>query len=484
MEEKINLSRRGFIKTLGTAGAAAYASLQPAFAQILQKKTNVLFIISDDLNMGLGCYGNSSVKTPNIDRLAEHGVKFTSAVCQYPLCNPSRTSFLSGLRPETTGIFDLETHPRKSETLKNAVFLPEYFQKNGYFTAGAGKITHGPFEDAISWSIPEIDPQMEMAYIPRVKTKSLTAPFNGSKDIPRWKKWFDGIMIYPSDTKDEEEPDGITATTIANLMKKHRSEPFFLAAGFHKPHVPLCAPKKYFDLYPLSSIKIPEQYEPADHIGKIPKIAFNNIYFPDMPDEQRRQVIQAFCACVSFMDAQTGRLLDMMDTLNLWDNTVVVFISDNGWHLGEHGGLHNKSTLFEESCHLPMIVAAPGKKRGVTCPRPVEYVDIYQTLAELAGLPAPENLEGLSFAPLLADPMRSWKKAVFSQVTRSQNIGMQGRSVRTEQYVYNLWPDGSEELYDIVKDPRQYINSAKDSACQDIMKNMKDILEAGWKKAN
>ncbi len=423
------------------------------------KKLNVLFIVADDLNTQLGCYGNRVVKTPNIDRLASMGVKFERAYCNYPLCNPSRTSFLSGRYPETTEVFGNNTAPRTK--VGNIPFLPEHFRTNGYFTARVGKVAHGRFEDAVKWDISEDSGKDEdETEEGRPKTR------NRGKDVDVPFAW------KASDLKDEQEPDGRTARQIAKLMEEHKSGPFFLAAGFHKPHIPHVAPKKYFDMYPVDKIPLPA--EPSGQ--NIPKIAYTPKYYPDLTDLQKRSIIQHYYAATTFMDSQVGVLLETMDRLKLWDNTVVVFFGDHGWHHGEHDGMWAKMSIMEESARAPLIVVAPGKKTGTVCSRVVEFVDLFPTLTDLCGLKDPSGLQGLSFTPLLKDPQQPWKKGVFSVVHRRGGLG---KAVRNEEYTYIEWPDGAAQLYNYSNDPKEYRNLAKEKDYAKTLSSMKTLLKQG-----
>lgn len=420
-------------------------------AEDAPRKLNVLFIAVDDLNTNVGCYGHAVVKTPNIDRLAAHGVRFERAYCQYPLCNPSRTSLLSGRRPDTTRIY-LDGVPARAN-LEGVDLLPEYFHRFGYFTAHVGKIG-----GAARWD---------------VTMKAAHAEKEGGPLKLEWRA---------TKNKDEDEPDGQTAWKVGRLLEQHKEKPFFIAAGFGKPHLPFVAPQKYFDLYPPDQIKLPQ--EPADVRKNVPPIAFDR-HKETLPETQQRQAIAAYYACVTFMDAQLGVLLDTMDRLQLWDNTVVVLWSDHGFHLGEHGGLWRKAKLFEECARVPLIVAAPGYRKEAVSPRLVELVDLYPTLAELCGLVQPKGLEGASLVPLLQEPKQPWKKAAFIQVAHGRNHEVMGRSVRTERYRYTEWDEGKQgvELYDHVNDPREFVNLARDPKHADTVAELKQLLRDGWQKA-
>jgi uncharacterized sulfatase len=405
-------------------------------------KPNVLLIMVDDLNVRLGCYG-SPVTTPAIDRLAREGRRFDRAYCQVPSCSPSRTSLLTGWRPERTGVLDNLQTPR--ERLTGAVPLQEHFHANGYFTARVGKIYHGPFEDQFRWDLAEHTPYLpgDEAWEPPTRKERQRA---GSEARP-WTA---------TSNRDEDEPDGRTARRVARLLEQHQDRPFFIAAGFNKPHIHWVAPRRYFGLYPPDRIALPT--EPGDDRDDIPEIAIfrkpprspgrflGDAGDPD--DAFRREATAAYYACVSFMDAQVAVLLQALDRLKLRDRTIVVLLGDHGFHLGEHGGLWRKNTLFEESLRVPLILSAPGLKQpGEAARGLVESLDLYPTLVELAGLPAVPGLEGTSLVPLLEDPRGTVRTAAFSVAPR--NPPELGRSIRTERWRYTEWPDGGRELYDL-----------------------------------
>jgi iduronate 2-sulfatase len=456
------------------ATAAGLAALgQTAFGNILaqtrspndktsQARRNVLFIVVDDLNHSLGCYGHRLVKSPNIDRLAARGIRFERAYCQFTICNPSRTSFLTGLRPDSTGILNNTTGFRSK--LPDVVTLPQLFRKHGCFTARVGKVFHGRknTDDPQAWDV-TIDPKAT----PRGQ-KGQGRNLTGGR--VKWCRWL------AAEGGDEDQPDGQVAAEAIRLLEQKHQGPFFLAVGFHKPHDPFIAPKKYFDLYPLDSLKLPKDPpdrspEPAHVIGSGWKDEFDRF-----TDRERREFMRAYYAGVSFMDAQLGKIMAAMDRLGLLQNTTVVFFGDHGYHLGERGWW-NKNTLFELSARAPLIMATPEMKtKGTNCSRIVEFVDIYPTLADLHGLAAPGNLEGTSFRPLLNDPNRSWKKMAFTQVQRGK---IAGRSVRTERWRYTEWDKGKQgtELYDHDHDPGEYYNLASDSQYEEIVAEHKRLLQ-------
>jgi iduronate 2-sulfatase len=443
------------------------------------KKLNVLFIVADDLNNEVGVYG-SIVKTPSLERLATHAVRFDRAYCNFPVCNPSRASFLSGFRPDKTGVVDLPTPTRTY--LKHAVMLPEYFRKNGYRSLKVGKVFHtgDQHEDPRSWDV-DI----------RESTTAKTPPPEqilqefGERGL---------ILKVP----DEMTWEYLVATQAVAFVEQSVAEgkPFFVAAGFRRPHAPYVAPKKYFDMYDVSKLK--PRPGPPEHLAHIPKLALTyNLGDPALPADKVPATMNAYFASISFMDAQLGHILDAADRLKLWDNTVVVFISDHGYHMGEHGGLWHKMTLFEESARVPVLVAAPGKKSGAVSMRLVELVDLYPTLVELCGLPNKRGLEGTSFAPLLDQPNREWKKAAFTVVARPEggsgenSSGVManqkldpkwlGRSVRTETWRYTEWPDGTAELYDHRSDSYEYANLAGSPQHAEKVAELRKLLHAGWK---
>jgi uncharacterized sulfatase len=425
------------------------------------RKPNVLLIVVDDLNTDLGCYGNRVVQSPNIDRLAARGVRFERAYCQYALCAPSRWSFLSGLRPETTGIYEFKTLLRSR--IPDVVFLPQLFRQNGYYTAGTGKVFHDMRQSDAekSWDFYQDrmgdDAQEAAAVKKRYSYREGERPFE-------WTR-----LNGP----EEKTRDGITARTIARLMEEKTKEgkPFFLAAGFHKPHLPWTAPAKYFDLYPVD--RIPKPQDPP--LKDIPAIALMTELTGNPPPRSRTEAIAAYYACISFMDAQVGILLGQLDRLKLWDNTVVLLFSDHGYHLGDHDGLWAKLTNFEQAAHSPLLISAPGFGKGKASARVVEFVDIYPTVADLCGLEKPTRLEGQSLVPLLKQGDAPWKNPAQTMV---HHKGVLGKSVRSERWRYTEWDGGKQgvELYDHDHDPGEYRNLAGDPKYADTVAEMKRLL--------
>jgi uncharacterized sulfatase len=446
-------------------------------AQAAERRLNVLFIAVDDMNNDLGCYGHPFVKSPNIDRLSRMGVKFDRAYCQFPLCSPSRSSLLTGLRPSTTRVFNLTYHFRTG--LPDVVTLPQMFKNNGYYTARVGKIYHYGNPNDIGTSGLDDPPSWDHFVNPAGRDKTVL-----ESDIINYtpKRGLGSAMCFLADLmgKDEQHTDGKVALESIKLLEQHKNKPFFLAAGFYKPHTPYVAPRKYFDLYPMDQIQMPK--EPPDHLKDVPKPALASTtpwpYF-GVTVEQARECKQAYYAAISFVDAQIGKLLDTMDRHKLWDNTVVVFWSDHGYHLGEHG-LWMKQSLFEQSARVPFIIIAPGAKgNGQTCPRTVEFVDIYPTLADLTGLTPPQNLEGASLKPLLENPQAPWDRPAFTQVQRG---GFPGYSVRTQRWRYIEWDDGKQgaQLYDHDADPEEFNNLAYDPNYAKVLGEMKALVKKNW----
>ncbi|HEY2573120.1 MAG TPA: sulfatase [Verrucomicrobiaceae bacterium] len=426
-----------------------------------ERRPNVLFIVADDLNNDLGCYGNPDVKSPNIDALAHRGVRFDHAYCQYPQCNPSRTSFLTGLRPDTTKVFNNDVDPRRA--FPNALYLPNYFKQQGWFTVSLGKVTH---------------------YGGLLQT-DVSARSVGGKKAKRAAK------AASQEGTDEQTVDGQSARYAVQLMEQHREEPFFIAVGFHRPHVPLEAPKKYFT-YDAAQLTLATP--PPGYPQGVPAAALDTSRGSAGGEATRRKTVADYYACISFVDAQIGLLTGALDRLNLTDHTIVVLIGDHGWLHGEHGG-EGKQSLFEPSARAPLIVVAPGHQADTGSPRLVEFVDIFPTLLELCGIAGgPENLEGTSFVPLLDHPLQEWKKAAFTVTARSDSgrakknrdpkTDVLARSVRTERYVYNDWGDGkSFELYDHQTDPAEYVNLASDPQHAAIVQEMSALLHGGWQAA-
>ena len=446
---------------MGLAGPAAHAAAP--------QKMNVLFIAVDDLNTALGCYGHPLVKSPNIDRLAARSVRFEKAYCQFPLCSPSRVSLLTGLRPDTTKIFDLKTDFR--DHLPEVVTLPQAFRRSGYFTARVGKIFHYGVPGQIGTNGLDDPKSWDQVVNPRGRDKDEEDKvINYTPQIQLGA----AMCFYKADGTDEEQTDGKSASEAIRLLEAHQNEPFFLGVGFFRPHTPYVAPKKYFDLYPLDSVKLP--FNEPDDYQDIPEPALQiRPANYGLTDQQCRECLQAYYASVSFMDAQVGRVLDALDRLKLADRTIVVLWGDHGYLLGEHGQWM-KQSLFEESARVPLLIAAPGAKgQGKSSPRCVETIDIYPTLADWAGVSYPEDLAGMSLRPLLDHPDLTWDRPAFTQVQRH---GFPGRSVRTQRWRYTEWDHGKKgsELYDHDADPREFKNLAADPKYAATVAELRELI--------
>ena len=453
---KRSLTRRDFLSTSLKAGAAAFTTgLLPKQTTNAQGQYNVLFISVDDLRPLLGCYGYPEMHTPNIDRLAQRGTLFNRAYCQFPVCNPSRASILTGLRPETNKVQDNYTYFR--ETVPDAITFPQHFKAYGYHTRSIGKITHGPvaFDDELSWSAPGW----------RIRLSQY-------KDIPSWQNL---------DVADDELRDGRTAKHAVAVLEEVQDLQFLLAVGFNKPHMPFNAPTKYYDLYddPITD-EVPHVVVPFAHelraYSDIPSEAFS------LSEEKTLELIRGYMAATSYMDAQVGRVLDQLDTLGLTEKTVVLLCGDHGFHLGEHA-TWGKNTLFEVALRSPLIVSIPGQEQvGVETDALVELVDIYPTLCDACQLPIPEQLEGLSMVPVIREPTTPWKSAAFSKTGKAYGK----RSIRTQRYRYAesiRSASSGKELYDHNTDPDEKVNIADLPENSTLVSHLSEQLRAGWQAA-
>ena len=459
-------TRRDFLSTTLKAGATAFtAGLLPKWNADAQEQYNVLFIVVDDLRPLLGCYGHPEIHTPNIDALAERGTLFNRAYCQFPVCNPSRASVLTGLRPDTVGVYDNFTYFR--DTLPGVVTLPQHFKTHGYHTRSVGKITHGPnaLLDQLSWSAPI--------------WREFWQPID-KKTNPSWQAL---------DVADDELEDGRISSAAVEVLSQIRDRKFFLAVGFNKPHLPFYAPSKYFDLYPPQAFSVPvDSILPTDapDIASNPKAlkGYQDISkYPPFDDEKTLELIRAYAATTSYVDAQVGRVLNQLNTLGLTENTVVVLWGDHGFHLGEHG-LWRKNTLFEDSVRSPLIISVPGQASpNAKTDALVELIDIYPTMCDACQLPIPTEVEGISMIPVVEEPTRTWKTAAFSQLSRGR---MHGVSIRTKRYRYTEWgQDGVHgvELYDYDTDPDETVNIASLPENAERVVHLSERLHAGWRAA-
>jgi len=435
-----------------------------AQAQAQTRKRNVLFVAIDDLNTELGCYGSPVVKSPHIDALAARSVRFDRAYCQYPLCNPTRSSLLTGRRPPTTRITGNDVWFRAN--LPDVVTLPQHFKENGYTTAQSGKIYHGGLDDNKAWTI---------GGTPLAPKRGPRTPAENAERVKRADRWM------AVDGEGETQADYRTATRAIELLEQVKDKPFFLAVGFVKPHVPFVAPKKYFDLYDSAKIQLPPDFGPRP-AAQTPAYRDNFDIFikRDASEKEAREMIAGYYAATSFMDAQLGRVMAALVRLGLRENTAVVFFGDHGFHLGEKG-MWSKQTLFEGGVRVPMTISAPWLKTAGASPRTVEFVDLYPTLSELCGLPPSKGLEGESLLPLLKNPNSRWDHPAYSYIQRGGQT--RGATVRTERYRYTEWNGGAAgvELYDYSSDPRESRNFAQGAKYAATLRDMKALLaKADW----
>lgn len=441
---------------------------------------NVLFIAVDDLSCALGCYGDLIAKTPNIDRLAATGVCFERAYNQLPLCNPTRASIMTGLRPDQIKVYDLDRHFR--DEVPGAITLPQAFQKATYFTARVGKIYHYNVPASIGTDGFDDPPSWNQTINPKGRDKTDEhLVFNAEPH----RKISGALSWLAAEGSDEEQTDGMIATEAIKLMESKKDEPFFLGVGFFRPHTPYVAPKKYFDMYPLDQIRLP--FAPDGDRADIPAAAFaHNCPVPNYGLDHKKLIkaVQAYYACVSFIDAQVGRLLDALERLELSQDTIVVFWSDHGYHLGEHNGVWQKRTLFEQSARAPLIIRVPSMAgNGQSCSRVVEFVDIYPTVAAAAGIESPAGLAGRDLTPLLEDPISNWNGFAITQVLRPADARLptpvMGCSIRTDRYRFTEWgPDGVSgiELYDHHADPSEFNNLAIKNSSEQRDKNTTAVI--------
>jgi uncharacterized sulfatase len=459
-----------------------------AAPSVAAEKMNVLLIVSDDLtNNTLGCYGSKVVKSPNIDKLAAKGVRFDRAYCQFPLCNPSRANFLTGLRPDTTKILENTTQFRK--TVPDAQSLGQTFQKGEYFVARVGKLYHYGVPGQIGTNGLDDPPSWLKVINPRGRDKDdedMNLIFTLTPDAKASNRFGGTLSWHASDGADTEQTDGKIADEVIKLLEANKDKPFLIGCGFFRPHTPYVAPKKYFELYPHEKLELPKVPEKHRAAGPAPAFGSSKPEQDKMTDDQRRLALQAYYASTTFVDAQVGRVLDALDALKLADKTIVVFTSDHGYHLGEHG-LWQKMSLFENSCRVPLIVYDPrAKGNGKSSGRTVELVCLHATLADLAGLKAPDGtdpkvpaVEGKSLKPLLDDPAAKWDTPALTQVTRGPaKEPFLGYSVRNERYRYTEWDGGKKgvQLFDYDTDPDELKNLANDPGYAAVVTRMKALL--------
>ena len=447
-------TRRDFLTTSLKVGTAAFTTaLLPYRHATAEGQYNVLFIMADDLRPLLGCYGHPEMHTPNIDRIAQNGTVFNRAYCQYPLCSPSRTSILTGLRPDTTRVEDNQDLLR--QTAPDTVTLPQHFKAHGYHTQSIGKVFHIPTfqDDEYSWSVPSWRPWLQ--------------PFD-HETTPSWEAL---------DVEDDDLRDGKTAKRAVEVLEQIKNQQFFLTVGFYKPHLPYSAPKKYFEFYENPTFNLPSisaEIAPPHWNEARP--------YEDIPDgaapishDKILELTRAYAAVISYTDAQIGRVLNQLDALGLTDNTVIAFCGDHGYNLGENGAW-GKNVVYEATLHSPLIVSIPGQRSvGERTDALVELVDIFPTLCDACQIPILPELEGLTMIPVMEQPTLPWKTAAFSQRRRR-------RTIRTDQYRYTE-ERRLKELYDYTTDPHSEQNIAHLPENADLVTYLSERLRAGWQEA-
>ncbi|MBC7817793.1 MAG: sulfatase [Planctomycetaceae bacterium] len=459
------------------------------------KRPNVLFLVSDDLNNMLGCYGDPLAKTPNLDRLAARGVRFDRAYCAFPLCGPSRNALLTGLYPNSTGI--LANQQIFRQTIPSQVSMPQAFRQAGYFAGRIGKLYHynvpnsigtNGHDDPASWEM-ELNPAGvdRLEEHPKIFTL-LPGQFGGT------------LSWYASPKSDAQHTDGLMAEDAEWVLErcaKRKDRPFFLAVGFFRPHTPYVSPKSYFDMYPEKDMPVVQGVKEDQADIPPPGLGSHKKEQEKLTDDLRRQTRQAYLASISFMDAQVGRVVAALDRLGLAENTIIVFTSDHGYHMGEHG-LWQKMSLFEESARVPLLIVAPGvAAKGVAAKSPISHIDLFPTLAELCGVKAPSNLQGQSLVPMLRDPTVAGRGWAITQVMRgggparasvTTNVSADGSrsfgySLRTPRWRYTEWDEGRKgrELYDHDTDPRELTNLANNVAHAKTVEELSQQVRAAAK---
>jgi iduronate 2-sulfatase len=457
---------RLFVIIMFLAGASSLATAKP----------NVLFIAVDDLRPQLGCYGFDSMHTPNIDRLASSGTVFRRAYCMVPTCGASRASLMTGLRPTPKRFVNYMA--RADKDAPGVLTLNTHFKNNGYYTISNGKIFHYTADNAQGWSEPAWRPKGQQWQDP--ENQKLHAQ-RSNKPGKRGR----GPAYESFDMPDDDYRDAkTTKRSIQDLQRlAKKKQPFFLAVGYYKPHLPFVAPKKYWDLYKSDQIKLPKIYHRPKNAPDVAIHSFGELRaYAGIPkrgpvsNETALKMIHGYYACVSFIDAQVGQLLSELDRLKLADNTIVILWGDHGWNLGEHT-LWCKHCCFETSMHAPLIIKAPGIAGGKTTDALTEFIDIYPSLSELAGLKAPAHLDGSSFLPLMKNPNLPWKSAAIGRYRT-------GDTIRTDRYRFTEYLDRSGKtvarmLYDHKIDPAEDENISENQAHQQGVQNLTKQLRAG-----
>jgi arylsulfatase A-like enzyme len=450
---------------------------------------NILFIIADDLNDWVGWLGGHPLaRTPNMDRLAGMGIRFTNAHCSYALCNASRTSLMTGTNPWTNGVFGNEQDWRRSVQLIGKLTLPEFMQKSGYFSAAAGKVFHashgGPEGRLTGWHGGRRGFELDEAWQERFPESGVQMP-----DLPvHTGQNLNGMNIWHwdwgvIDKNVDDMDDAKVAAWTAAALQQTRDRSAFLSIGFYHPHAPWYAPRKYFDMFPLETIQLPEVKE--DDLDDIPEIAKaylkgENFHKQILAKDLWKQAVQAYLACIAFTDDMLGRVLEAVEKSPQKDNTIIVFTSDHGWYLGQKQRWH-KGGLWEEGTHIPLTIYAPGITHpGSVSSQPVSLVDLYPTITDLAGLKKPDHLDGESLLPLLKDPLAIRQRPAITATGGEEKAGY---AIRSDRWRYIRYSDGSEELYDHQADPHEWTNLAK-SADPAVIASLAAFLPKTWQSAH
>ncbi|MDD2597865.1 MAG: sulfatase [Kiritimatiellae bacterium] len=524
------INRRSFLAgTLSACGAFTLLNIPPANAQDRKKRPNILMIPVDDLKPLMGCYGHPQIITPNLDRLAQKGTTFLNNACQQAVCGPTRASLMTSRYPDSTGVWDLDTPMRSVNP--DILTLPQYLIQQGYETTGIGKTYHNPGctdgkYDAPSWSIRYnsqaitltptkyglptggyLHPETQRAYaLGQKDVRGQKFRSGGARKIAMTK--VGGPMTAPAtecldtDLPDAAYYDGAMTDAACALLDKLAlgDKPFFLSVGYLKPHLPFVAPRKYWDMYKREEIQVHPFQDMAQHS---PEFAYNRNYgelrsYSDMPTtaegglsvDQQKQLIHGYRACVSYVDAQIGRLLDKVERLGIAENTIICLWGDHGWHIGDHGQWC-KHTNYEQAVRSPLIIAAPGLKGGQRCASPTGHIDIFPTLCALAGLPLPECVQGLDLTPLLREPAASMRSAILSQYPRTVNgMPAMGYTLRDKRHRYVKWLQMdyrkgeragllvATELYDYENDPMETVNLAASQEHAAIVREFENEFKA------
>lgn len=448
-----------------------------------ENRKNVLFLAIDDLRPELGCYGQTQIQSPNIDKLADEGMLFKRAYCQVPVCGASRASLLTGIRPTRQRFVTF--YSKVEDEVPGVVSLPEHFKNNGYHTISLGKIFHHGDDCEESWSEPEWRPDWR-SYVTTEAEEIMSQPDN----VTQWG-WRKGPAFEAGEVHDTAYSDGKTTVRAIEALRRMKGlkKPFFLAVGYYKPHLPFTAPKKYWDLYDPAAIHLADNPYPPKNV---PQAAMHNFIelrdgYAGIPQsgalspELSRKLVHGYYACISYIDAQVGMLMDELENLGLKDNTTIVLWGDHGWHLGEHG-LWCKHCNFEKVLRAPLILNDPEHQLKGRSSALVEFVDIYPTLAELCGLEAPKHLQGKSLIPLLENPDADWDAMAISRY-------YDGVSIRTDRYRYTEWVEQIREegygeeretyarmLYDLEEDPDENVNIAEEPQYKTLVDSLSQIV--------